>query len=102
MSEPSTSHAGDSRKRELSSKLPSSQGNSPVDMTPHEVTPDQAAWKDRTPRETTAEDTQTRVDALLDEAIDLSFPASDPIATHSSPSAEEILKEKKAAEENKK
>jgi hypothetical protein len=96
MSESLSSHGGDMRKRELSSTMPSSAGDSPVDMTPREVTPDHAAWKDRTPRKTTAKDTETRLDALLDEAIDLSFPASDPIAPPSSPSAEEIIKERKA------
>lgn len=61
----------------------SSQGDSPVEMTPLDVSPDDAAWKDRTPRKICSEDEEERTDALLDEGSDLSFPASDPPAVHS-------------------
>jgi hypothetical protein len=65
-------------------------------MTPHDVQPDQAAWRDRTERKISATDEETRIDALLDEANDLSFPASDPIAIPSSTSESDKVKEKKS------
>lgn len=61
----------------------SSQGDSPVEMTPLDVSPGDAAWKDRTPRKICSEDEEERTDALIDEGSDLSFPASDPPAVHS-------------------
>lgn len=61
----------------------SSQGDSPVEMTPLEATPGDATWKDRSQRKTQSDDAEERADAMLDEASDLSFPASDPIAVSS-------------------
>lgn len=58
----------------------SSQGDSPVEVTPKDVTPDDASWRDRTERKIASNNTEEREDALLDEAVDLTFPASDPIA----------------------
>jgi hypothetical protein len=58
----------------------SSQGDSPVEVTPKDVTPDDASWRDRTERKIASDNTEEREDALLDEAVDLTFPASDPIA----------------------
>jgi hypothetical protein len=69
----------------------SSQGNSPVEMVPKDVSPDDAAWKDRTERDLHAKDEAEKTDALLDEASDLSFPASDPIAVSS---ATKLVKDK--------
>jgi len=63
--------------------LTSSPGDSPADIVPREITPNHATWKDRTERNIYSEDTEEKVDALLDEASDLSFPASDPIAVGS-------------------
>jgi hypothetical protein len=64
-----------------SSNAPSSPGDSPVEMNVKDVTPDDASWRDRTPRKIASDDAEERDDALLDEAVDLTFPASDPIAT---------------------
>lgn len=58
----------------------SSHGDSPVDMVPKEVSPDDAAWRDRTERKLCSDDEDERQEALTDEAIDLTFPASDPPA----------------------
>jgi hypothetical protein len=63
-----------------SSDLPSSEGLSPTEVTPKDVTPDHAAWHDLQTRETCSVDSEVRKEALLDEAIELTFPASDPIA----------------------
>lgn len=72
-------------KKSASAKAPapSSPGDSPVEMTPHDVSPENATWKDRTPRNIHSDDAEEKTDALLDEASDLSFPASDPIAVNS-------------------
>lgn len=91
-----TPPSGSGKPKEAASKLPSSAGNSPRVMTPHDVQPDQAAWRDRTERKISATDEETRIDALLDEANDLSFPASDPIAIPSSTSESDKVKEKKS------
>ena len=58
----------------------SSQGLSSRAMTPKDITPDDASWADRQERDIHADDCERREDALLDDAIELSFPASDPIA----------------------
>jgi hypothetical protein len=65
--------------------LSSSPGDSPVAVTPKDVSPENAAWKDLTARPIASDDVEKRTDALLDEAGDLSFPASDPIAISSIP-----------------
>jgi hypothetical protein len=61
----------------------SSPGESPVAVTPKDISPENAAWKDLTARPVTSDDVEKRTDALLDEASELSFPASDPIAVSS-------------------
>jgi hypothetical protein len=61
----------------------SSHGDSPVEVTPKDVTPEHATWQDRTQRHTASPDPEVREDALLDEAVELTFPASDPIAVKS-------------------
>ena len=69
-----------------SHNLPSSHGDSPQEVTPKDITPGDAAWKDVTKRTLAAaesaqgQDTQTRQEALIDEGSELSFPASDPPA----------------------
>jgi hypothetical protein len=63
--------------------LSSSPGDSPVAVTPKDVSPEHAAWKDLTARPIASDNAEKRTDALLDEAGDLSFPASDPIAVSS-------------------
>lgn len=62
------------------STLPSSPGDSPKEMTPKDITPSDAAWRDLKERNISSGDTVQREEFLLDEAIELSFPASDPIA----------------------
>lgn len=63
-----------------SSKLPSSQGDSPQEIIPKDISSKDAAWADLQERKTTSEDADERTEALLDEAVDESFPASDPVA----------------------
>jgi hypothetical protein len=66
-----------------SSIRPSSQGDSPVIVTPKDVEPDDATAKDITERKLNSGDLEVRQEALLDDAIELSFPASDPISVPS-------------------
>lgn len=67
-------------RTERPARRSSSQGMASRAMTPKDITPDDASWADRQERDIHSEDCETREDALLDEAIELSFPASDPIA----------------------
>ena len=75
-----STHPNKNAKSGKSPTPASSQGDSPVDIIPKDVSPDNASWKDRTVRQIHSENKDEKVDALLDEASDLSFPASDPIA----------------------
>ncbi len=61
-------------------KPSSSPGLASRAMTPKDMTPDDASWADCQERDIHADDFERREDALLDEAIELSFPASDPPA----------------------
>lgn len=63
-----------------SSELPSSAGDSPKEMTPKDISPQDAAWADLCERKTASDNPQEREEALLDEAVEDTFPASDPIA----------------------
>lgn len=62
------------------SELPSSPGDSPIGVTPMDVSPDDAAARDTKERAICSEDVEEHLEASLDEAVDLTFPASDPIA----------------------
>ena len=81
MSEPSKDMS--KTNTDKSQKRVSSHGDSPVERIPKDVSPEDATWKDRTERNLTSDDEEEHTDALLDEASDLSFPASDPIAVSS-------------------
>ncbi len=62
---------------------PSSFGISSAVVTPKDVAPGDASAKDVVERNVRSDDMAEREEALLDDAIDLSFPASDPIAVPS-------------------
>ena len=53
--------------------------NSPA-VTPKDVSPDAAAAKDMTERKICSENVDEQEEELLDDAVELTFPASDPIA----------------------
>lgn len=63
-----------------SSRLPSSHGDSPQEIIPKDISAKDAAWADLQERKTTSGNPEERTEALLDEAVDESFPASDPVA----------------------
>lgn len=63
-----------------SSQLPSSPGISPKEMTPKDVTPEHASWSDLKTRSMSSNADVQREESLLDDAIEQTFPASDPTA----------------------
>lgn len=58
----------------------SSPGEASLVVTPKDVDPDNATARDLIIRDIRSNDIDKREEALLDDAIELSFPASDPIA----------------------
>jgi hypothetical protein len=60
--------------------MSSSQGDDSVSITPKDVSPGDATAKDVIARNTHSDDLEERQEALLDDAIELTFPASDPIS----------------------
>lgn len=63
-----------------SAVLPSSPGESPLEVTPKDITPEHAAWSDIHTREIASGGAVRREESMIDESIELSFPASDPPA----------------------
>jgi hypothetical protein len=62
------------------SDVPSSHGDSPQEVTPKDIMPEHAAWNDLQRRHIASDNDVEREESLLDEAIELTFPASDPAA----------------------
>lgn len=58
----------------------SSPGINSPSVTPKDVSPKDASARDETTRKTCSDDLEEREEELLDDAVDMTFPASDPIA----------------------
>lgn len=58
----------------------SSPGNNSPSVTPKDVSPWDASSKDVIERKTASDDPDEREQAMLDDAVEMTFPASDPIA----------------------
>jgi hypothetical protein len=58
----------------------SSHGINSPSVTPKDVSPHDASAKDVTERKTACDDPEERQQEMLDDAVDMTFPASDPIA----------------------
>lgn len=71
-----------------------SQGNNSVSQTPKDVSPQNATSKDVTERKTASKDKDEKGEALLDDAVELSFPASDPPAVTGGVTRIEVPKKK--------
>jgi hypothetical protein len=71
----------------------SSPGDNPVELVPKDIPCDAAAARDLTERPIASPDPEVREEALLDDAIEDTFPASDPIAV---PSYDAVAEKKKA------
>ncbi|RJG04099.1 hypothetical protein D3878_22995 [Noviherbaspirillum sedimenti] len=61
-------------------QLPSSFGNASQAVTPKDISPENASWADVCERKIASANRQEHDEALLDEAVDETFPASDPVA----------------------
>jgi hypothetical protein len=64
----------------------SSPGRNSPSVTPKDVSSQDASSKDVVQRKTTSTDLEEREQAMLDDAVEMTFPASDPIAVPSSAS----------------
>ena len=71
----------------------SSHGDDSASVTPKDVSPENATYRDVTERKMNSKDVEERAQAMLDEAVEETFPASDPIAV---PTFEEVLEIVKA------
>ncbi|HZW20982.1 hypothetical protein [Noviherbaspirillum sp.] len=58
----------------------SSHGTQSASQTPKDVSPQDAASKDVTDRKMCSDDPEEKEQELLDDAVELTFPASDPVA----------------------
>jgi len=58
----------------------SSHGDNSVSETPKDVAPHEAASRDVTERRLQSDDPDEKEQELLDDAVEMTFPASDPVA----------------------
>lgn len=58
----------------------SSHGNNSASETPKDVSPQDASAKDVIDRKVCSPDADEKEEEMLDEAVELTFPASDPLA----------------------
>jgi hypothetical protein len=77
----------------------SSHGDNSRSLTPKDVTPQDATHRDVTERKMNSKDLEEKAQALLDEAVEQTFPASDPIAVPTFEEALEIVKARQAKED---
>ncbi len=62
----------------MDADLPTSCGDNSLSVTPKDVSPDEVTSQDTVVRHMDSPDPDEREQEMLDDAIDLSFPASDP------------------------
>lgn len=65
---------------EKNAESTSSQGDDSKSVTPKDLPSKTAASKDVKARKTTSEDLDEKQEEMLDDAVEMTFPASDPIA----------------------
>jgi hypothetical protein len=58
----------------------SSPGNNSAAETPKDVSPEDASYKDISERRVASDDPDERQEEVLDDAVEQTFPASDPVA----------------------
>jgi hypothetical protein len=80
-------------------KQASSQGDQSRSVTPKDVCADDATHRDLQERKVTSRDMEEKAQAILDEAIEQTFPASDPIAVPTFEEALEIVKAQQAKDD---
>jgi hypothetical protein len=91
----SSEHSNPGQRDEVTS----SHGDHSRSVTPKDVVPEDAAHRDVTEHKLTSKDIEEKAQAMLDEAVEESFPASDPIAVPTFEEAVEIIKSREACEE---
>ncbi len=69
----------DSKKKQPYEQ-PSSYGDDSKSVTPKDVSSQDASYRDVTERKVASDDTDEKVEEQLDDAVEMTFPASDPIA----------------------
>ncbi len=72
----------DQDEKKQPQEQPSSQGNNSKSVTPKDVSPQDASARDVIERKILSDDADEREEELLDDAVESTFPASDPIAIH--------------------
>jgi hypothetical protein len=95
---PNINTRADKEKKPGGAELNASPGDNPVEITPKDISPSDAAARDMRVRPIASPDPEERGEALLDDAIEDTFPASDPIAL---PTYEETMKRRNAASARK-
>lgn len=73
----------------------SSRGDNSVAETPKDVSPDDASYKDVTERHLASGDADQKEEDLLDDAVESTFPASDPPAVSGGVTRIEVPKQGK-------
>jgi hypothetical protein len=71
-----------------------SPGPNPIAETPRDIGPEYASARDKTERNIASDDVDESEEALLDDAIESTFPASDPIALPTYEEAQALKKRK--------
>jgi hypothetical protein len=69
----------DDKKKKLHEQ-PSSHGNDSKSVTPKDVSSQDASHRDVTERKVASDDPDEKEQAQLDDAVEMTFPASDPVA----------------------
>lgn len=77
---PNRKKSPDEDEKKQGRELPSSQGDNSKSVTPKDVSSHDASARDVTERKTCSDDPEEREQEMLDDAVELTFPASDPIA----------------------
>ncbi len=72
--------SADEDEKKQSQEASSSHGDNSKSVTPKDVSPQDASAKDVVERKTCSDDPDEKEQELLDDAVEMTFPASDPIA----------------------
>lgn len=72
----------------------SSHGDNSASVTPKDVAPQDAASRDVVKRKLDSSDPEEKEQELLDDAVELTFPASDPLAVTGGTTRVEVPKER--------
>ncbi|MES2537569.1 MAG: hypothetical protein V4632_17050 [Pseudomonadota bacterium] len=81
-------------QKQEESERHSSPGNNSPSVTPKDVAPEDASAKDVVERKTNSDDPEEKEEEMLDDAIEMTFPASDPIPATGGVTRIEVPKKK--------